>query len=218
MRIYIKNMVSERCKAIVCKELKNLGLEFTSVELGEAFLTSAITTSQRNALGKALEMSGLTFLENSKDVFVQKVKKAIIQLARYSEDPLPVNLSEYLSTRFHSEYTHLAHQFSEMTGVTVERFFIWHKIERVKELLFDDNNTLSDIAFRMHYSSVAHVSNQFKKVTGQTPSHFRRLHGGLTVTSSATTFLQSEADCRLAAMARAMPRVSSAAGMAEIAF
>ena len=184
MRIHIKNMVSERCKAIVCKELKNLGIEFISVELGEAFLTATITISQRSALGKALELSGLSFLEDRKDVLIQKVKKAIIQLARYSEDPLPVNLSEYLSARFHSEYTHLAHQFSEITGVTVERFFIWHKIERVKELLFDENISLSDIAFKMHYSSVAHISNQFKKVTGQTPSSFRRLNSGVPVLSS----------------------------------
>jgi AraC-like DNA-binding protein len=160
---------------VVRDELANLGLKHLGVELGEVELLEEMTSNQHDAFKVALLKSGLELLDDKKSVFIQKIKNIIIELVHYSEEPLSINLSEYLSQKLNHDYTYLANLFSEVTGVTIEKFFITHKIERVKELLVYNELTLTEIAYKMHYSSVSHLSSQFKKVTGLTPSHFKQL-------------------------------------------
>ena len=168
-------MVCIRCTMVVREELKKLDIPFTKVELGEAELPGELSAIQRDQLRSALLKSGLELMDDKKSVLIQKIKNVIIDLVHYSEEPLVVNLSVYLSQKTNHDYTYLANLFSEVQGVTIEKFFIAHKIERVKELLVYNELTLTEIAFKMHYSSVAHLSTQFKKITGLTPSHFKQL-------------------------------------------
>jgi AraC-like DNA-binding protein len=168
-------MVCIRCKMVVKDELTNLGLRHLVVELGEVDLLEEMTPKQHDELKAALLKSGLELLDDKKSVFIQKIKNIIVELVHYSEEPLTINLSEYLSQKLNHDYTYLANLFSEVTGMTIEKFFITHKIERVKELLVYNELTLTEIAYKMHYSSVSHLSSQFKKVTGLTPSHFKLL-------------------------------------------
>src|SRR5579859_2250052 len=175
MKLYIKNMVCVRCKMVVKEELSKLGLLYTSVELGEAEVPETITASQLDQLRVALLRSGLEVIDDKKSVIIQKIKNVIVELVHYSEEPLVVNLSVFLSEKLNYDYTYLANLFSEVQGTTIEKFMISHKIERVKELLVYNELSLTEIAYQMHYSSVAHLSTQFKKVTGLTPSYFKQL-------------------------------------------
>ncbi len=175
LKLYIKNMVCIRCKMVVKDELVKLGLHYSSIELGEIEVIETITNEQREILKIVLLQSGLELMDDKKSVLIQKIKNAIIELVHYSEEPLVINLSGFLSDKLHYNYTYLANLFSEVQGITIEKFFIAHKIERVKELLVYNELRLTEIAYLMHYSSVAHLSNQFKKVTGLTPSHFKQL-------------------------------------------
>src|SRR5215207_7493275 len=168
-------MVCIRCKMVVKDELTKSGLHYTSVELGEAEVVENISSEQHDQIKTALLKSGLELMDDKKSVLIQKIKNVIIELAHYSEEPLTVNFSEFLSQKLNHDYTYLANLFSEVQGTTIEKFFIAHKIERVKELLVYDELNLTEIAYQMHYSSVAHLSSQFKKVTGLTPSHFKQL-------------------------------------------
>lgn len=160
---------------VVKDELTKLSLKYTSVELGEVELLESISFVQREQFRAALLRSGLELMDDKKSVLIQKIKTVIIELVHYSEEPLAVNLSEYLSQKLEYDYTYLANLFSEVQGTTIEKFFISHKIERVKEFLVYNELTLSEVAYKMHYSSVAHLCTQFKKVTGLTPSHFKSL-------------------------------------------
>jgi len=168
-------MVCIRCKMVVKEELTKLGLHYTSVELGEAEIQEKISAGQRDQIRAALLKSGLELMDDKKSVLIQQIKNVIIELVHYSEEPLSINFSEFLSQKLHHDYTYLANLFSEVQGTTIEQFLIAHKIERVKELLVYDELNLTEIAYKMHYSSVAHLSTQFKKVTGLTPSHFKQL-------------------------------------------
>lgn len=168
-------MVCIRCKMVVKEELTKLGLHYTSVELGEAEILEKISVEQHDQFKIALLKSGLELMDDKKSVLIQRIKNVIIELVHYSEEPLIVNFSEYLSQKLDHDYTYLANLFSEVQGTTIEKFVIAHKIERVKELLVYNELNLTEIAYRMHYSSVAHLSAQFKKVTGLTPSHFKQL-------------------------------------------
>ena len=168
-------MVCIRCKIVVKEELKKLELHYTSVELGEAEILEKISAEQRDQIRTALLKSGLELMDDKKSVLIQKIKNVIIELVHYSEEPLAINFSEFLSQKLNYDYTYLANLFSEVQGTTIEQFLIAHKIERVKELLVYDELNLTEIAYKMHYSSVAHLSAQFKKVTGLTPSHFKQL-------------------------------------------
>jgi len=160
---------------VVKAELEQLGLHYTSVALGEADIIENISPEQLDQFKRALLKSGLELMDNKKSVLIQKIKTVIVELVHYSEEPLTIKFSEYLSSKLNHDYTYLANLFSEVQGTTIEKFFIAHKIERVKELLVYNELTLTEIAFKMHYSSVAHLSRQFKKVTGLTPTHFRQL-------------------------------------------
>src|SRR5580692_11910009 len=175
MKLYIKNMVCIRCKMVVKDELTKLGLRHSSVELGEVELLDSITPDQREQFRAALLRFGLELMDDKKSVLIQKIKTVITELVHYSEEPLAINLSVYLADKLQHDYTYLANLFSEVQGTTIEKFFISHKIERVKELLVYDELTLTEISYKMHYSSVAHLCTQFKKVTGLTPSHFKSL-------------------------------------------
>lgn len=168
-------MVCIRCKMVVKDELTKLGIHFMSVELGEAEVVENISTEQREQIKAALLRSGLELMDDKKSILIQKIKNVIIELVHYSEEPLTINFSEYLSQKLNYDYTYLANLFSEVQGTTIEKFLIAHKIEKVKELLVYNELNLTEIAYRMHYSSVAHLSSQFKKVTGLTPSHFKQL-------------------------------------------
>jgi len=168
-------MVCIRCKMVVKEELTKLGLHYTSVELGEAEVRENISVEQHDQFKTALLRSGLELMDDKKSVLIQKIKNVIIELVHYSEEPLTINFSEFLSQHLNHDYTYLANLFSEVQGTTIEKFLIAHKIERVKELLVYDELNLTEIAYKMHYSSVAHLSAQFKKVTGLTPSHFKQL-------------------------------------------
>ena len=168
-------MVSIRCKMVVKSELERLGLHYNTVELGEADLREDISPEQLERLNIALKKTGLEVMDDKKSILVEKIKAVIIELVHYTDDPIKVNLSDYLSEKLHLNYTYLANLFSEVKGTTIENFFLSHKIEKVKELLVYDDLSLTEIAYKLHYSSVAHLSNQFKKMTGLTPSHFKNL-------------------------------------------
>ena len=168
-------MVCIRCKMVVKSELKKLGLHFTTVELGEAEIREELTDEQLERLSSALRKTGLELMDDKKSILVEKIKALIIELVHYNDDQLKINLSEYLSEKLNHNYTYLSHLFSEVKGTTIEKFYLAHKIEKVKELLVYDEYSLSEIAYRLKYSSVAHLSNQFKKLTGLTPSHFKNL-------------------------------------------
>lgn len=168
-------MVSLRCKMMVKLELDKLGVTYSVVDLGEVEIFGVLTNEQRENLRDALLKSGLELMDDKKAILVEKIKCTIIELIHYTEDELKVNFSNYLSEKLGFNYTYLANLFTEVKGTTIEHFIIIHKIERVKELLIYDELTLSEIAWRLHYSSVAHLSNQFKKITGLTPTFFKHL-------------------------------------------
>jgi len=175
LKIYIKNMVCIRCKMVVKSELKKLGLHYITVDLGEAEIFEDISTEQLNLLDVALRTSGLELMDDKKSMLVEKIKTIIIELVHYNDDQIKINLSDFLSDRLNQDYTYLSNLFSIVKGTTIEKFYLAHKIEKVKELLVYDELNLSEIAYKLHYSSVAHLSNQFKKMTGLTPSHFKDL-------------------------------------------
>lgn len=175
MKLYLKYMVSIRCKMLVKSELEKFGLHYKSVELGEADIEEEISEVQWHALNNSLKKSGIELMEDKKSILIEKIKNIVIELVHYAEDPLETNFSDYLSAKLHYDYTYLANLFSETQGITIEHFLILHKIERVKELLIYDELNITEIAWKLHYSSVAHLSNQFKKMTGLTPSFFKKL-------------------------------------------
>jgi len=168
-------MVCIRCQIVVKSELEKLGLKYINVKIGEADIVEDILPEQLTQLDIALRKSGLLLMDDKKSILVEKIKTAIIELVHYTEEQIKVNLSDYLSEKLNHDYTYLANLFSEVKGITIEKFYLTHKIEKVKELIVYNELNLSEIAYIMHYSSVAHLSNQFKKITGLTPSHFKNL-------------------------------------------
>jgi AraC-like DNA-binding protein len=160
---------------VVRTELTKLGLHFTSVELGEVEIKENISEENLKKLGAALKKSGLELMDDKKSILVEKIKAIIIEQVHYTNDEIKINLSDYISNKLNHNYSYLSNLFSEVKGTTIEKFFLAHKIEKVKELLVYDELTLTEIAWKLHYSSVAHLSGQFKKMTGLTPSHFKTL-------------------------------------------
>lgn len=175
MKLYIKYMVSLRCKMMVKEELKKLGLHFIVVDLGEIDIMEDITLDQRKALKTGLLESGLELMDDKKAVLIEKIKNVIIEMVHYSDELPKTNYSDYISEKLNHDYTYLSNIFSEVKGITIQQFIIVHKIERAKELLLYDELNLTEISYKLNYSSVAHLSNQFKKITGLTPSHFKQL-------------------------------------------
>lgn len=166
-------MVSIRCKMVVKSELDKLGLNYGTLDLGEVEVKGNITEKQREKLKINLLRSGLELMDDKKAMLIEKIKNVIIEMVHYEDEIPRVKNSDYISKKLNLDYTYLANQFSEATGTTIEQFIIIHKIERVKELILYDELNLTQISYKLNYSSVAHLSNQFKKITGLTPSFFK---------------------------------------------
>ncbi|HUQ97769.1 MAG TPA: AraC family transcriptional regulator [Chitinophagaceae bacterium] len=177
MRLYIKNMVCSRCIMVVKQLLDAQGLAYTSVQLGEVELKEALTPAQQDQLKKGLSGLGFELLDDSKKQVLEKIKTFIIRHVHYNSSDPRYNVSQLLSEELGKDYSYLSHLFSDVEGTTIEKYLINQKIEKVKELLVYNEASLSDIAFQLGYSSVAHLSAQFKKVTGLTPTHFKKLGG-----------------------------------------
>jgi AraC-like DNA-binding protein len=178
MRLYIKNMVSLRCRKLVEEELEHLGLEYITVDLGIAVLKEDLTLQQRSRLKGNLLRSGLELMDDKKNILVERIKNVIIEMIHYADELPLINYSGYISKKLGYDYTYLANVFSEVKGITIQHFIISHKIEKVKELLLYDEMNLTEISYKLNYSSVAHLSGQFKKVTGFTPGFFKKLKQG----------------------------------------
>jgi len=168
-------MVCIRCKMAVKSELEKLGLHYTTIDLGEVEITDKISKDQLDNLKVALKLTGLELMDDNNKILVEKIKTIIIELIHYNDEQIKINLSDYLSEKLNHNYTYLSNLFSEVKGTTIEQFYLSHKIEKVKELLVYNELNLTEIAWKLHYSSVSHLSNQFKKMTGLTPSHFKNL-------------------------------------------
>ncbi len=168
-------MVSLRCKMMVKEELKKLGIRFAVVELGMVDIFEELSPEEHDALKVNLLKSGLELLDNKRSILIEKIKTVITEMIHYSEEMPRVNYSEFIAEKLGYDYTYLSNVFSEVKGITLQQFIIINKIELVKELLLYDELNLTEIAYKMHYSSVAHLSNQFKKVTGLSPSYFKNL-------------------------------------------
>jgi AraC-like DNA-binding protein len=168
-------MVSNRCKIAVKDTLKRLGLHFILVDLGEVDVMENLSATQREDLKTALLDLGLELMDDKRAVLIEKIKNAIIEMVHHNNELIKVNFSNYLAEKLNHDYTYLANLFSETQGTTIEQFVISHKVERIKELIIYGELNITEIAWKMNYSSVAHLSNQFKKVTGLSPSHFKKL-------------------------------------------
>ena len=175
MKLYIKNMVCNHCKSIVRNELNKAGILFDNVDLGEVNTSKRITPVQRSRLHDALQLSGFELIDEQKNVLIEKLKKTIDDLEQYSDENLKIGISDYISLNVNDNFISLNTLFAEMEGITIEKYIIRFKIERVKELLAYNDLTLNEIALKMHYSKVAKLSSQFKSITGLTPLHFRQL-------------------------------------------
>lgn len=168
-------MVSLRCKMIVKEELKKLGLHFVVVDLGMVEILETLTKRQNDHLKRNLLRSGLELLDDKKSILIERIKNVITEMIHYSDALPDRNDSDYISQKLDYDYTYLSNVFSEVKGITIQQFIIIHKIEKVKELILYDELNLTEIALKLHYSSVGHLSNQFKKVTGLTPSFYKTL-------------------------------------------
>lgn len=168
-------MVSNRCKMMVKDELKKLGLHYIIVDLGVVEIMENISSEIRTELKVNLLESGLELMDDKRAILIEKIKNVIIEMIHYADAPIKVTFSEFLSEKLNQNYTYLANLFSEVQGTTIEQFMILHKVERIKELIIYDELNITEIAWKMNYSSVAHLSTQFKKVTGLSPTHFKLL-------------------------------------------
>lgn len=173
--LFVKNMVCNRCIMVVQDELEKLDLDFTNIRLGEVTLTKELNPDERNAVEAALIPLGFEVIDDKKSRIIEKIKNIIIDLVHHQDNDSKSNLSDLLSEKLNHDYNYLSNLFSEVEGTTIEKYFIAQKVEKVKELLVYDELSLSEIALRLNYSSVAYLSNQFKKVTGLTPNHFKQI-------------------------------------------
>jgi AraC-like DNA-binding protein len=175
MTLFFKYMASLRCIILVKEELEKTGLHYKTVHIGEAEIEEDISAAQWHELDIALKKSGIELIGDKKSVLIGKIKSAVIELVHYSEEPLNIKFSTYLSQKLNHSYTDLANLFSESQGITLMHFYVMHKIERVKELLVYDQLNITAIAWKLGYNSASHLSKQFKNITGLTPSFFKSL-------------------------------------------
>ena len=175
MKLFIKYMVSLRCKLVVQEKLKKVGIGFRTVDLGVVETLEEITPEQHNQLRLLLLESGLELLDDKRTILIERIKNAVVEMIHYKDDFPKVNFSDYLSEKLGYDYTYLSNIFSEVKGITLQHYIIMHRIEKVKELLLYDDLNLTEISYKLRYSSVAHLSNQFKKVTGLSPSFYKLL-------------------------------------------
>ncbi|HTO15650.1 MAG TPA: AraC family transcriptional regulator [Edaphocola sp.] len=175
MKIYIKYMVSLRCKMKVKEELNNLGLKYVSVELGMVEIMEKLSEDQREQLKVNLLKSGLELMDDKKAILIERIKNVITEMIHYLDELPKENYSDYISHKLSYDYTYLSNTFCEVTGITLQQYIILNKVERIKELLLYDELNLTEISYKLNYSSVAHLSNQFKKITGLTPTFYKKL-------------------------------------------
>ena len=175
MKLYIKNMVCNRCIMVVEDVMKKLGIEYKDIQLGEIILDREITKDDRLKVKEALVPLGFELIEDKNSRIIEQIKAIIINIIQNKNSELSENLSDLLSDKLNHDYSFLSNLFSEVEGTTIEKYFIAQRIEKVKELLIYDELTLTEIAFKLNYSSVSYLSNQFKKVTGLTPGHFKKI-------------------------------------------
>lgn len=175
MTIYIQYMVSIRCKLLVKSELDRLGITYNKVEIGEIDLDNRLSVERYARLKAALQQAGLVLIDDKKNILIEKIKHIIIEMIHYTDEPFVVNFSEFLSSKLHYNFNYLSKLFTEVKGIIIEHYIIAHKIERAKELLLYDELNLKEIAHLLNYSSVAHLSTQFKKMTGLTPTYFKQM-------------------------------------------
>jgi len=175
IRLYIKYMVSLRCKIMVQELLNTIGVKYVIVELGMVEILENITAIQRLQLSDSLLKSGLELMDDKKAILIERIKNVITEMIHHSDTVPKENYSDYLSNELGYNYTYLANTFSEVKGITIQQYIIIHKIERVKELLLYDELNLTEISYKLNYSSVAHLSNQFKKITGLSPTFFKEI-------------------------------------------
>jgi AraC-like DNA-binding protein len=175
MKLYIKNMVCNRCKATVESQLDKLGILYFSVEIGEVSIGKKLSPEQHNKLGTELKRSGFELIDDNKNELIENLKKAIVDLEKHSDEDLNTSYSDYISMRANDSFISLNTLFSEIEGMTIEKYIIRQKIELVKELLEQNKFNMTEIAVKMHYSSIAQLSSQFKSITGLTPLHFKQL-------------------------------------------
>jgi AraC-like DNA-binding protein len=175
MKLYIKYMVSLRCKMVVKAALEQLGIKYIQVILGEADIRGTISEATRKQLKSLLMKSGLELMNDEKSMLIEKIKNVVIEMVHYADEAPKEKFSVYLSEKLHHDYAYMSGLFSEVKGITIEHYVIAHKIERIKELLLYDELNLTEISYKLNYSSVAHLSNQFKKVTGLTPTYFKKM-------------------------------------------
>lgn len=175
MKLYVKYMVSLRCKMLVKSKLQELGIKCASINLGVIEIVENISKEQHTQLKISLKKSGLELLDDRRSILVEKIKNVIVEMVHYSDEKLNVNFSDFISNKLNYDYTYLSNIFSEVRGVTIQQFIILNKIERIKELMLYDELSLSEISYKLDYSSPAHLSNQFKKMTGLTPSFYKQM-------------------------------------------
>lgn len=176
IKLYIKYMVSLRCKLMVKEELKKLGINFVVIDLGVVEILEDITSEQHEQLKENLHKSGLELLDDKRSILIEKIKNVIIEMIHYSDELPKIKYSDYISQKVGYDYTYLSNLFSEVKGITIQHYIIMHRIEKVKELLLYDELNLNEIHYKLQYSSVAHLSNQFKKITGLSPSFYKKLN------------------------------------------
>jgi len=180
LKLYFKYMVSQRCKMLVASELDRLGLGHSLVELGFVSLHNEPSPEQLNELSLRLAASGLELLDDKRTILVERIKNIIIEMVHDAEELPKENYSSYISGKIGLDYTYLSNVFSEVKGITIQQFIIIHKIEKVKEMILYNQLSLKEIAYRLDYCSAAHLSNQFKKITGLSPSFFKRMENKRT--------------------------------------
>ncbi len=175
VKLHIKYMVSHRCKLKVREELRKLNIKYVSVDLGVVEIFADLSPEMRELLRLNLKKSGLELLDDKRSIIIEKIQNAVVEMVHFSNELPKINISSYISEKVGLDYTYLSNMFAEVKGITLQNFIIMHKIEKVKELLFYDELNLSEISYRLQYSSVAHLSAQFKKITGLTPSYYKIL-------------------------------------------
>ena len=175
MKLYVRNMACLSCKVVVKEALEELEIQPVKVEMGEVEIKEDLTDIEKKKLNDKIKKVGLELLENKQGAIIEKIRKVVVDYVYHTEEKLIVNFSDYLSKKLNYSYTYLANLFSEVEASTIEQYVIAMKIERIKELIMFEDVTLTEISYKLHYSSVAHLSTQFKKVTGLTPTHFKQL-------------------------------------------
>lgn len=168
-------MVSNRCKMMVKTELKKLGLHYIMVDLGEVEIMEELSDAEKKSLEIALLESGLELMDDKKAILIEKIKNVVIEMIHHTDEIIKTNFSDFLSQKLSYDYTYLSNLFSEVQGITIAQFVINHKVEKIKELIIYDELNITEIAWKLNYSSVAHLSNQFKKTTGLSPTHFKQM-------------------------------------------